>query len=575
MTAPVVVKSAIIPWTASYPLALSGTFDTTGSPNCVLVFFFTATGGSWGTPPTCTLGGVSGTLISTGYASNSSAGTVFVWSFPTPSSSSTLALAINQSTTYANSGCAYIVSLSGVGTTAIGAIANSITATPTTTASLVTTGANSLIIGLGSSCQAPACTVTGSPTPTLIIANTTATANFGSLVRQTDSGTGATVSVTGTAAYNYTGAAVIEVLGASGGSPVSITSGPLPGLSVLLGSETAVVTPAPPTITASALAISTALHTGTVTAPVAITSGALSITPAILSGTVLAPVSITSGPLNLSVLLGSSEAVTIPIIISAGALSLSLGVGAGYLPFPPMVAGPLSLNVSNGSGGVFVAPLITANGLSLSVGLYAGSVITPPVLTTGPLSLFPALGSVTVVEPGIIISGPLSLSPNMGSGSVITPPVLTVGPFHLNVPMLGGSVLVTQVITAGALSLSLSNGAGVVTAPLGISSGPLSVFTALKPGNVTVPAPVPVVIVAGPLDLNLSLKTGVVTDPWAIWTAPLSFNVRLGHVELPIVLVADTLILNLSRRPFPNLWGGHGPLLGVNVNILSGRLVVG
>lgn len=218
MTAPAVIASAAIPWGGGYPLAFSGTFDTTGSPNIILVFFFTATGDAWTTAPVCTLGGATGTLLAKTYVSaTTSAGSLLVWSVSGAASSSTAALAINQSTTYANVGCAYVASLSGAGSTPIGAVTDVVSATPSATASLVTTGANSLIIGVGSSCQAPACTVTGSPTPTALAVNTTATTNFGSIVSLASSGTGATVSVTATAAYNYTAAAVIEVLGTSGG----------------------------------------------------------------------------------------------------------------------------------------------------------------------------------------------------------------------------------------------------------------------------------------------------------------------------------------------------------------------
>jgi len=354
MTAPSVVSEAYFPWTGAYPLASSNSYDSTGTDG-LIVFFFSATGTSF--VPVATYGGVTGTLIGQNTVpAQTSAGTLWAWSFRgyTPGAGTLL---ISSSTNYADSGCCYVVGLTGTQSSMLGNSSIVVSGTPSGSASITAAGANSTFIGLAASCQAPGVTGSGSPAPTLLESNTTATNNLGNVYSQASVSSGATVSISSSAAYNYTAAAVVEVLGASSGP--SITSGPLSlstslgaatvrvppvvtaaplSLSVSLGSETLVVTPIPPSILAGPLALTISEGGIVVTFPNSITAPPLVLSLGLGAASVGSPVSITAGPLPLTIALGSetvgiAATLTTPITIPAG------GSVTVTVRFTPTVAG--------------------------------------------------------------------------------------------------------------------------------------------------------------------------------------------------------------------------------------------
>ena len=402
MAAPSVVNSVAIPWQAAYPLNCSGAFDSTGC-DTIIVVFHCMTGES--SDAVCTYGGQTGTLVGRAWKSTaSSAGTVWAWAITgfTPGAGT---ITVSQEYTYANTGAAYVVGLSGGN--GIGAFDVDLSDTPAVSSSVVATGDNSTFIAFTGCGQAPALTAnTISPAGTLLanwsdpIGGTPA--EIGKIFSVAGVSLGGTCSATANATYNYTATVVVEVLGVSGGP--SITSGPLTGFSFGIGSGTVIL---PPTISAGPLSgLAFALGTGSVVLPPVIAAGPLSFSLVQKTGTITFPPLIVSGPLSFSVGIQTGN-ITFPPLVVANPLSLSLGMPTPAVTNPnDVVVGPLALNLGMGTGTVLVPPVIVAGPLAINALLTSPSIsvtAAPPQVTAAPLSLSFFLGSVSVSSMAITL----------------------------------------------------------------------------------------------------------------------------------------------------------------------------
>lgn len=449
MAAPVVVNSGIFSWSAAYPLNASGTIDATGA-DLLVVFVYAATGNlSW--TPSCTFAGTAGVLIEQSSAPDINGGTL--WTFYikgfTPGSG-TLSLSRSE---YVNDGACYVVALSGGQAVPIGNHNVVDVMTPTCTASTTASAAGSLILSFSGAVQAPVSSSTATPSGTLVTSYTAASSTKGYVYKAAGPSAGSAISMATVAPYNYSAAAVIEVLGSSGGGsggePVSLTMITNLSLSVGLGGGS-ISFPAPRIDMAGHLSLTTALGTVSMAAP-HIDLGA-----------------------NLSIAIAMPAVVMAAPHIDVAPLAVTLTQLSGEMAAPHLDVGPLALVLDLPPAELTVPNLVTAGPLAVSLGLGAVAVRVPPVISATSLDISILAGTGTVKAPLAVIMGPLVVSLVQGQGEILTyTPPIGADPLFLALDVGSGEILNPWAISADPLSVDLEVGAGHIYLPVQLVAPPL------------------------------------------------------------------------------------------------------